>query len=107
MPAASSPLAMLCICSRLIWWRLGCMPSRRVVSCSVIFLPCRFMVSSLQGGGNGDGIEAAIKHLLGEQLVGAGTGGGHDVQAAGVRGQEIAQTFHLHEHRDAVAVEHR
>src|SRR5690606_29204156 len=51
--------------------------------------------------------EAAIKHLLGEQLGGAGTGGGHDVQVAGVLGQEIAQTFHLHEHRDAVAVEHR
>src|SRR5690554_2783279 len=83
------------------------MPSRRVMSCSVIFLPCRFMVSSLQGGGNGVGVEAAIKHLLGKEFGGAGTGSGHDVQVAGVLGQEVAQAFDLHEYRDAVAVEHR
>src|SRR5690554_6797512 len=107
MPAASSPLAMVCICSRLIWWRLGCMPSRRVMSCSVIFLPCRFMGGSSQVGGNGVRVEAAVEHLLGEQLGGAGTGGGHDVQVAGVLGQEVTQALDLHEYRHPVAVEYR
>ncbi len=45
-PAASSPVAMVFICSSVIRWRLGCMPSRRVMSWTVIFLPRSSMVHS-------------------------------------------------------------
>ena len=43
-PAASSPHAMARICSSVIWWRFGCMPSRNVMSWTVIFLPCRLVI---------------------------------------------------------------
>src|SRR5690606_7603798 len=65
------------------------------------------MVGSLQGGGNGVGVEAAIEHLLGEQFGGTGTGGGHDVQVARILGQEVPQPLDFHQYRDAVAVEYR
>ena len=46
MPASSIALATSTICSTVIWWRLGCMPSRRHMSCPVTFFPFR-SISSL------------------------------------------------------------
>src|SRR5690606_41240294 len=90
------------------------MPSRRVMSWTVIFLPRSSMFISLwpgrsghHGGAVGFELQASGEDLLGEHLGGAGTGRGHDVEVAGVLGQVVAQAFNLEVHRAAVAVEHR
>src|SRR5450830_1011117 len=107
---------MLFIWSSVIRWRLGCMPSRNVMSCTVIFLPCKFMVvlcggSGKRRGGDGRGsgleCEAAGEDFFRKHFSGAGGGGRHDVEVAGVLGQVVAQAFDFHVNRDPVAVEHR
>src|SRR5689334_16408105 len=103
--AASSPVATAIICSSEIWWRLGCIPSRRLMSWSVTFLPCSF-IGSLS-------IElrlehqSAVRHLVREHLRRAQRGGGHDVEVAGVFGQVIAEPLHLDEGRHAPTIENR
>src|SRR4030095_6266467 len=92
---------MSLICCSDMRWRLGCMPSRNVMSWRMMVLPCRFMGCSSSGDGLG------LQHLLCAQLGSARGGGGHDVQVAGVLRKVIAQALDLQEHRDAAVVEHR
>src|SRR6218665_3305013 len=97
---------MVFICSSVIRWRLGCMPSRSVMSCTVICLPLSVMVSSFSRG-HGFEDELALEDFFSEHLCRAPGGGGNDVEVARVLGRVVAQAFDLHEDRYALAVEHR
>src|SRR6218665_2064904 len=97
---------MVFICSSVMRWRLGCMPSRSVMSCTVICLPLSVMGCSFSRGHGFEG-ELALGDFFGEPLGRARGGGGHDVEVARVLGQVVAQAFDFHEDRDALAVEHR
>src|SRR5574343_636545 len=83
------------------------MPSRRVMSWTVTFLPRRVIVFSSYSGNYGLKLERALDHFFGEHFGGARTGGGHDVEVAGVGRQEVAEAGDFHVDGDAVAIEDR
>ena len=87
--------AILIICSSVIWWPFGCIPSRRHISCR------RRHASAVRSR------RRLTLRSFGEHLRGAQRGCGHDVEIAGVLRQVVAAARDFDEHADAAAVEHR
>src|SRR4051812_8989922 len=105
-PASSRPVATAIICSSVIWWRLGCMPSRSDMSCSLIRFPLRSMMF-LQLGWDGGRCQLAVEDFLRKHFRGAGGSSRHDVKVAGIFRQVVAQPFDFHENGNAIAIKYR
>src|SRR5690349_20978186 len=90
--------------SRLNWCRLWWEPSRRQVSVSrmsrsdVGSVSRQVRVRALSSAGPAIDMSVTSEDRAGHALAGAGRGGGHDVQVAAVRREEVAGALDLEEH---------